>query len=112
MNSEIYLDDLDIEHRTYNCLKREGYNTVADLHEATVKDLMEMPGFGISCLEDLRDKLAPYGVAINFDDNPLQVKHVRRMIEVGYTTPERLAAAIGCHEEHAREALAICLGGS
>src|SRR5262245_51607539 len=51
------LEDLQLEQRTYNCLRRlllEGELTkVADLGQRTIGDLLNIEGFGAKCLVDL-----------------------------------------------------------
>ncbi len=48
------LDDLNLENRTYNCLRRVGMARDARrLGQMTVGDLMDLPAFGAKCLVDV-----------------------------------------------------------
>jgi Sigma-70, region 4/Bacterial RNA polymerase, alpha chain C terminal domain len=55
------LEDLDLEPRTYNCLRRlflEGQlAAIADLGQKTIADLLNIQGFGAKCLVDLLTSL-------------------------------------------------------
>ena len=57
----VTIEDLHIEQRTYNCLRRlllEGRLTkVADLGEMTIDDVLSIEGFGAKCLVDLLTSL-------------------------------------------------------
>lgn len=57
------LDDMPIEElelgvRSYNCLKREGIETVGDLVAKSDQELMCIPNFGRKSIEEVRERLA------------------------------------------------------
>lgn len=63
------LEDVPLENRTYNCLRREGYGRrPEDLAGRTVGDLLSIKAFGAKCLVDLLtslESLAPRGAQLN-----------------------------------------------
>lgn len=58
------IDDLDFSVRTYNCLKREGVETLEDLVRRTEHDLMNIRNFGKKSLNEVKDKLTALGLAL------------------------------------------------
>lgn len=63
------LEDLPLENRTYNCLRREGYSAhPEELSDRAVGDLLSIKAFGARCLVDLLtslESLAPRGSQLN-----------------------------------------------
>ena len=55
---DIHIESLNLGERARNCLKRAGINTVAQLTNATERDLMAITNFGETSLRDVREKLA------------------------------------------------------
>jgi hypothetical protein len=57
----IVLEDLHIEQRTYNCLRKSLLQgqlaSVTDLGQTTIGDLLNIEGFGAKCLVDLLTSL-------------------------------------------------------
>ncbi len=54
----VELNDVELEVRTYNCLRREGLLRHAQkLGDRTIGDLIALPGFGARCLVDLLTSL-------------------------------------------------------
>lgn len=54
----VSLEDLQLENRTYNCLRREGFGTrLEDLEKHTVGELLAIKAFGAKCLVDLLSSL-------------------------------------------------------
>jgi DNA-directed RNA polymerase subunit alpha len=68
--SNIKIDDLDFSVRTYNCLKRQGVETLDELRNYTVEELMNIRNFGQKSLDEVRDKLREYGWDIKPSDTP------------------------------------------
>jgi len=58
---DIKIDDLDFSNRTYNCLKRQGIETLEELRNYPEEELMNIRNFGSKSLEEVRDKLHEYG---------------------------------------------------
>ena len=47
------IEELDLSVRSYNCLKRAGINTVQELTERTVEDMMKVRNLGKKSLEEV-----------------------------------------------------------
>ncbi len=58
------IDDLDLSVRSYNCLKRQGINTVGQLVECTEADLLNIRNFGAKSIEEVKDKLQQMGLGL------------------------------------------------
>jgi DNA-directed RNA polymerase subunit alpha len=58
---DIKIDDLDFSVRTYNCLKRQGIETLDELRNYTPEELMGIRNFGQKSLDEVADKLTEYG---------------------------------------------------
>jgi DNA-directed RNA polymerase subunit alpha len=52
------IEELELGVRSYNCLKREGVETVADLLAKSDQELMCIPNFGRKSIEEVRERLA------------------------------------------------------
>jgi DNA-directed RNA polymerase subunit alpha len=57
---EIRIDDLDFSNRTYNCLKRQGIETLEELRNHAEPELMNIRNFGQKSLDEVHAKLAEY----------------------------------------------------
>lgn len=62
------IEQLDLTVRSYNCLKREGIHTVADLITRSEADLMDIRNFGSKSIDEVRARLAVLGFALK--DSP------------------------------------------
>jgi DNA-directed RNA polymerase subunit alpha len=51
------IEDLELTVRSYNCLKRQGVNTVGQLAECSEADLLNIRNFGAKSIEEVKDKL-------------------------------------------------------
>jgi DNA-directed RNA polymerase subunit alpha len=56
------IEELDLTVRSYNCLKREGINTVSELINLTEDQLMNIRNFGSKSVDEVRDKLTSMGL--------------------------------------------------
>jgi DNA-directed RNA polymerase subunit alpha len=56
------IEDLDLTVRSYNCLKREGINTVSELINLSEDQLMNIRNFGSKSVDEVRDKLTSMGL--------------------------------------------------
>lgn len=56
------IEDLDLTVRSYNCLKREGINTVSELIALSEDQLMNIRNFGSKSVDEVRDKLTEMGL--------------------------------------------------
>ncbi|WGD36719.1 DNA-directed RNA polymerase subunit alpha [Lysinibacter sp. HNR] len=60
----IPIEDLDLSVRSYNCLKREGINTVSELVALSEAQLMNIRNFGQKSVFEVRDKLVDLGLSL------------------------------------------------
>jgi DNA-directed RNA polymerase subunit alpha len=51
------IEELELGVRSYNCLKREGIETVGDLINKSEQELMCIPNFGRKSIEEVRERL-------------------------------------------------------
>ncbi len=58
------IEDLDLSVRSYNCLKRQGVNTVGQLAECSETDLLGIRNFGAKSIEEVKDKLQSKGLGL------------------------------------------------
>ncbi len=56
------IEGLDLTVRSYNCLKREGINTVSELIALSEDQLMNIRNFGSKSVDEVREKLASLGL--------------------------------------------------
>ena len=59
------IDELELSVRSYNCLKRAGINTVAELVSKTSDDMMKVRNLGRKSLEEVLAKLKELGLQLN-----------------------------------------------
>jgi DNA-directed RNA polymerase subunit alpha len=65
---EYLIEDLELGVRSYNCLKREGIQTVGDLISKTEAELLNIPNFGKKSIDEVNDKLAARGLSLRGED--------------------------------------------
>ena len=58
------IEDLDLSVRSYNCLKREGINTVSELVALSENQLMNIRNFGQKSVDEVRDKLISMNLSL------------------------------------------------
>ncbi len=61
---DIKIDDLDFSVRTYNCLKRQGVETLDELRNYTEDEMMNIRNFGQKSFDEVKEKLAEYGLEL------------------------------------------------
>jgi DNA-directed RNA polymerase subunit alpha len=61
---ETPIEDLDLTVRSFNCLKRQGVNTIGQLTECTEADLLNIRNFGAKSIEEVKDKLQQMGLGL------------------------------------------------
>lgn len=61
---DIKIDDLDFSNRTYNCLKRQGIETMEELRNYSEEELMNIRNFGQKSLDEVKDKLKEYNLEL------------------------------------------------
>ena len=65
---DVLIEDLELGVRSYNCLKREGIQTVGDLVSKTEAELLNIPNFGKKSIDEVNEKLAERGLSLRGDD--------------------------------------------
>ena len=65
---EVLIEDLELGVRSYNCLKREGIQTVGDLVSKTEAELLNIPNFGKKSIDEVNDKLAARGLSLRGEE--------------------------------------------
>ena len=58
------IEELDLSLRSFNCLKRAGFNTVADILEVPESELKTIKNFGKKSLTEVIDKIHELGFAL------------------------------------------------
>jgi DNA-directed RNA polymerase subunit alpha len=61
---EMTIEELDLSVRSYNCLKRAGINTVAELCAKTDEEMIKVRNLGKKSLEEVKQKLAAIGLSL------------------------------------------------
>jgi len=60
--NDMTIDELDLSVRSYNCLKRAGLNTVAELAAKSEEDMIKVRNLGRKSLKEIKEKLEALGV--------------------------------------------------
>jgi DNA-directed RNA polymerase subunit alpha len=61
---DVKIDDLDFSNRTYNCLKRQGIETLEELRNYTEEELMAIRNFGQKSLDEVKVKLNDHSLSL------------------------------------------------
>jgi DNA-directed RNA polymerase subunit alpha len=61
---EMTIEELDLSVRAYNCLKRAGINTVAELVQRNQEDMMKVRNLGRKSLEEVEQKLQALSLSL------------------------------------------------
>jgi DNA-directed RNA polymerase subunit alpha len=65
---EMTVEELDLSVRSYNCLKRANINTVQELTQKSVEDMMKVRNLGKKSLEEVESKLKDLGLGLKSSD--------------------------------------------
>jgi DNA-directed RNA polymerase subunit alpha len=65
---DVLIEELELGVRSYNCLKREGIQTVGDLVSKTEAELLNIPNFGKKSIDEVREKLASRGLGLRSEE--------------------------------------------
>ncbi len=60
----ITVEELNLSVRSYNCLKREGINSVGDLVQKSEAELMDIRNFGQKSIDEVKAKLEELGLSL------------------------------------------------
>ena len=58
------IEELDLSLRSFNCLKRAGYNTVGEIIEKSESELKDIKNFGKKSLEEVINKIHSLGLSL------------------------------------------------
>src|SRR5690625_2768143 len=58
------IEELGLQSRSYNCLKREGIHSVGELVARTEADLLDIRNFGAKSISEIREKLGGLGLSL------------------------------------------------
>jgi DNA-directed RNA polymerase subunit alpha len=58
------VEELNLSVRSYNCLKREGIDTVGELVKRSEAELMDIRNFGQKSIDEVKAKLAEFGLSL------------------------------------------------
>jgi len=58
------VEDLNLTVRSYNCLKREGIDTVGELITRSEQDLLDIRNFGQKSIDEVKSKLVEMGLGL------------------------------------------------
>jgi DNA-directed RNA polymerase subunit alpha len=58
------IEELNLSVRSYNCLKREGINTVGDLVQRSEQELMDIRNFGQKSIDEVKAKLEELALSL------------------------------------------------
>lgn len=65
---DLRIEDLDLTERPRNCLKRAQINTIGDLVDRTLDDLLNITNFGQKSLDEVLQKLDERGLSLRTKD--------------------------------------------
>jgi DNA-directed RNA polymerase subunit alpha len=65
---DLRIEDLDLTERPRNCLKRAQINTIGELVERTLDDLLNITNFGQKSLDEVLQKLDERGLSLRVKD--------------------------------------------
>jgi DNA-directed RNA polymerase subunit alpha len=60
----ITIEELNLSVRSYNCLKREGINSVGDVIQKSESELMDIRNFGQKSIDEVKAKLEELGLGL------------------------------------------------
>jgi len=63
----IGLEELDFSVRTFNCLRRAGKNTLGEIADMTMEELLKVRNLGRKSPQEVVNKLAEYGMTLAGD---------------------------------------------
>jgi DNA-directed RNA polymerase subunit alpha len=65
------VEDLELTVRSYNCLKREGVDTIGQLATMTEEELMNIRNLGMKSVDEIRSKLIEYGYTLESEEGDI-----------------------------------------
>ena len=68
---EMTIEELDLSVRAFNCLKRAGINTVAELVQRNQEDMMKVRNLGKKSLEEVEQTLVALGLSLKTSEDKI-----------------------------------------
>jgi DNA-directed RNA polymerase subunit alpha len=65
---DVLIEELELGVRSYNCLKREGIQTIGDLLAKTEAELLNVPNLGQKSIDEVEEKLSDRGLSLRSED--------------------------------------------
>jgi len=65
---DVLIEELELGVRSYNCLKREGIQTIGDLLAKTEAELLNVPNLGQKSIDEVQEKLSDRGLSLRSED--------------------------------------------
>jgi DNA-directed RNA polymerase subunit alpha len=65
---DVLIEELELGVRSYNCLKREGIQTIGDLVSKTEAELLNIPNFGKKSIDEVKEKLESRGLSLRSEE--------------------------------------------
>ncbi len=62
------IENLELSVRSYNCLKRQGIDTLEQLVECSENDLLNIRNFGAKSIQEVKDKLAELNLSLRMNE--------------------------------------------
>lgn len=75
-NLDLTVEDLELSARSSNCLKKAGINTVKELLEKDIRDLMQIKNFGKKSADEINEKLAQYGYKLKDEAGEEEIEEI------------------------------------
>lgn len=76
------VDELELSVRSSNCLKNANILTLGDLVQKTEDEMLKTRNFGKKSLEEIREKLAEYGLTLGMTDIDYLVPDSEEIVDV------------------------------
>lgn len=80
-DDEIYIEDMNLSKRTYNCLKRAGLFSANDIKKVGKSKLLKVRNLGRSSLEEIIRKMNAYGILMETLDQSAVTTEEKLVIE-------------------------------
>ena len=82
-SEKLEIENLGFSVRTFNVLKRNGIESLADLSNLTEEQLKEFRWFGKKCIDEIIAKMSEYGISFKEEDNDEAIKQtlIKRILE-------------------------------
>ncbi len=100
LGDDISIDELGLSVRSYNCLKRAGFQTVGQLRNLTVEDFKNIRNLGIKSTLEINEKLKQFEAMSKVDDH-----HCSQMLNdlIGLENVKEQVEKIACFAKMKRD---------